>query len=154
MNALEKLRSVVEEIRTPKDPLKLLDNWQLAGRLLSRFPVDQQHAAKVCRDRDLSALDALVTSIEHPTKPSNPSAEHDPPVSGADMDAALRAFKKRLKLARLADESRLGGRYTSGGRHSGIDAIIPPNQFPPHVWRALEKAGKLKYTGQGFYAEP
>ncbi|KAA0217538.1 MAG: hypothetical protein DYG94_01195 [Leptolyngbya sp. PLA3] len=70
------------------------------------------------------------------------------------MTAALKAFKKRLKLARLADESRLGGRYTSGGRESQIDAIIPPNEFPAAVWKALEKAGRLKHTGQGFYAEP
>lgn len=152
MNALEKLRSVVEQIRHPRDPLQLLDHWQLAGRLLARFPVDQQQAAAVCRERNVAALDALVTSIEQ----SDPRADRraDPPVSQAEMDAALRAFRKRLKLARLADESRLGGRYTSSGRHSGIDAILPPDQFAPHVWRALERAGRIRHTGQGFYALP
>lgn len=152
MNALEKLRSVVEDIRSPKDPLKLLDHWQLAGRLLSRFPVDQPEAARICRERDLPALDAMVTGLEHPTRPATTQTA-DPEVSEVELTAALKAFKKRLKLARLADESKLGGRYTSGGRQSKIDAIMPPEQFGPHVWRALEKAGKLKHTGQGFYAE-
>ncbi|RMH12940.1 MAG: hypothetical protein D6695_05430 [Planctomycetota bacterium] len=94
----------------------------------------------------------MVTGLENPS-PTHQHDEPDPPVSEAEMAAALKAFRKRLKLARLADESRLGGRYTSSGRHSDIDAIIPPGQFGAHVWRALEKAGKLKHTGQGFYAE-
>ncbi len=64
----------------------------------------------------------------------------------------MRAYTKRLKLARLADESRLGNRYTTGGRKSAIDAIIPPEEFPPEVWKALALAGKLRDTGGGFYA--
>lgn len=154
MNALEKLRSVVEDLRAPKNPMGVLDQWQLAGRLLSRFPVDQTEAARICRERNWVALDAMVTGLEKPAapKPQADAAEQD--VSEADMAAALKAFKKRLKISRLADESKLGGRYTSGGRQSKIDAILPPNEFPPAVWKALEKAGKLKHTGQGFYAEP
>ncbi|MAY75388.1 MAG: hypothetical protein CMJ31_11855 [Phycisphaerae bacterium] len=65
----------------------------------------------------------------------------------------MRAFKKRLKLARLNDESKLGGRYTSGGKKSKIDAIEPPTEFGPEVWRALAAEGRLRHTGQGFYAE-
>lgn len=154
MNVLEKLRSVVEDLRAPKNPLGILDQWQLAGRLLSRFPVDQAEAARVCRERDLSALDAMVTGLEKPVATKATSPGPDPEVSEADLAAALRAFKKRLKLARLADESKLGGRYTSGGRQSQIDAIQPPTEFPAAVWKALEKAGRLRHTGQGFYAEP
>lgn len=154
MNALEKLRSVVDDLRAPKNPMNVLDQWQLAGRLLSRFPVNQPEAARICRERDLPALHAMVAGLEKPAaiKPTETGPESD--VSEANMSAALKAFKKRLKLARLADESRLGGRYTSGGRQSQIDAIQPPSEFPSAVWKALEKAGKLRHTGQGFYAEP
>lgn len=67
------------------------------------------------------------------------------------LKAALKAFKKRLKLARLDDESRLGGRYTSGGGSSGIVGILPPNQYPQSVWDELEKLGKLRRSGQGVY---
>ena len=47
-----------------------------------------------------------------------------------ELKNALKAFKKRLKLARLDDESRLGGRYTSSGGQSGIIGIFPPAAVP------------------------
>jgi hypothetical protein len=150
MNALEKLREVVDEIKAGKD------SWALAQRLVQRFPVDADESARAFKDRDAAALDALVTRLEHPTRsgPADLSSASDVAVSEKDMAAAMRAFRKRLKLARLADESKLGGRYVSGGRKSEIDAIQPPNEFAPEVWQALVKAGQLKHTGQGFYAEP
>lgn len=67
------------------------------------------------------------------------------------LRTALKAFRKRLKLARLDDESRLGGRYTSKGGNSGIIGILPPNQYPQSVWDELEKLGKLRRSGQGLY---
>lgn len=68
-----------------------------------------------------------------------------------DLKAAMKAFKKRLKLTRLEDESRIGGSPLSSGRPSGIFAIAPPNQFPPSVWDELVRQGKLKRAGQGLY---
>jgi hypothetical protein len=68
-----------------------------------------------------------------------------------NLKAAFKAFKKRLKLTRLDDESRLGGRYTSGGRDSSIVAITPPSEFPQPVWDELVKQGKLRYMGHGTY---
>src|SRR5206468_2903953 len=67
-----------------------------------------------------------------------------PPPSAEELKKALKAFKKRLKLTRLADESKLGGGPMSSGRLSGIVAISPPNQFPPAVWEELVRQGKLK----------
>ena len=145
MNALEKLRQVVGEIQSGKDA------WTLAQRLVLRFPVDPDESTRIFKERDVAGLDALVASLEQPV-PRSSDAEA-PDVSEKDMAAAMRAFRKRLKLARLADESRLGGRYTSGGRRSEIDAIQPPDEFPPDVWKALVAAGQLRHTGQGFYAE-
>ena len=75
--------------------------------------------------------------------PGTPTAE--------DLRKALKAFKKRLKLARLDDESRLGhGAMTKGGK-SGILGVQPPRQYPQAVWDELVKQGRLKYTGQGLY---
>jgi hypothetical protein len=68
-----------------------------------------------------------------------------------DLKAALKAFKKRLKLTRLDAESNLGGGPLSSGRGSGIVAIVPPNQYPPAVWEELVKQGKLKKMGGGTY---
>ncbi|MEM1185298.1 MAG: hypothetical protein AAGI53_09895 [Planctomycetota bacterium] len=150
MNALEKLRSVVDEIKAQADPLALTSQWALAGRLLSRFPVDQITAAKAVQAMDLPTLDALVTQLE---SPDTPAAEEGPTFPQSELDHALKAFRKRLKLGRLADESKLGGRYTSGGKTSGIDAIQPPDGHPDGIWKALVREGKLRDAGQGFYSE-
>ena len=73
-------------------------------------------------------------------------------VPGAqELKAALKAFKKRLKLTRLDAESQLNYGPMSSGRDSGIVAIMPPGQFPHAVWDELVKQGKLKYAGHGTY---
>ncbi len=67
------------------------------------------------------------------------------------LKKALKAFRKRLKLTRLDDESRLGhGAMSSGGR-SGIVAIPPPNQYPQAVWDELVRQGKLRDARHGLY---
>ena len=68
-----------------------------------------------------------------------------------ELKAALKAFKKRLKLMRLDEESKVGGGPMSGGRSSGILAITPPDQYPDAVWEELARQGKLKHAGQGLY---
>lgn len=153
MNAIEKLREVVSEIQAAKAPP--LQSWALAGRLLQRMPVDQKEAQRICLELETAALDAMVTTIENP-QPVSKSQDADaaPTVTDQDMAAALRAFKKRLKLTRLGEESKLGGRHLTAGHKSEVDAIIAPTEFKKPVWDALVKAGKLKYTGQGFYALP
>jgi hypothetical protein len=75
------------------------------------------------------------------TAPEQPTPE--------TLKAALKAFKKRLKLMRLDEESTLGGRGVSGGRSSGLLAITPPHQFPAEVWDKLLRQGKLKKAGGG-----
>ena len=68
----------------------------------------------------------------------------DPEFSKEELQRALKAFKKRLKLNKLDDESRLGGGAFTGGRKSGIVGITPPAGFPEGIWEALEKKGRLK----------
>ena len=88
--------------------------------------------------------------------PDQPAPSPNPgpadPLAPETLKSALKAFRKRLKLTRLDDESRLGGgRPTTGGRKSGILAIVPPNQFRTETWQELARQGKLKHTGGGFY---
>ena len=80
-----------------------------------------------------------------------PSAEA---ITPEILKSAYNAFKKRWKLTRLDQESRIGRGPMSGGQKSSIDGIIPPNQFPNAVWEALAEKGRIKYTGSGFYAMP
>lgn len=79
--------------------------------------------------------------------PSSPSDSPTPEV----LRKALKAFKKRLKLARLDDESSLGHGPMSSGRSSGIVAVMAPNQYPKAIWDKLVEQGRLKYSGQGLY---
>lgn len=88
-------------------------------------------------------------AAEQTSEPS-PAVEPDPP-SEEELRAALKAFRKRLKLMRLDEESRLGYGPTSTGGRSRIDAIRPPDQFPKAVWKALAREGKLRNIGKGLY---
>ena len=67
------------------------------------------------------------------------------------LKAAMKAFRRRLKLTVLDDQSGIGVGPLSSGRQSGIVAITPPDQYPPEVWEELAKRGRLKHTGQGMY---
>ena len=81
---------------------------------------------------------------------SDASPSPDAP-SKEELKLALKAFRKRLRLTRLDDESRLGYGPMSGGGQSGIAAITPPDQFPDAIWKELVNQGKLKYDGNGLY---
>jgi len=148
MNAVQKLRQMVGEIGKTTESGPQQAAWDLVGRLLARMPVDAAEAGRICDQKDLAGLDVMVSRLEQPEAPPAPSG---PTIPEEELDRALKAFKKRLKLMRLAEESKLGGRQLTGGRKSEIDAIIPPDEFPYEVWQALAASGRLKSAGQGFY---
>jgi len=87
-----------------------------------------------------------MSESESPTPSDAPSAE--------ELRRAMKAFKKRLKLARLDDESSLSRGPMSGGKSSGIVAIMPPNQYPKAIWDELVRLERLVYAGQGMYQMP
>ena len=72
--------------------------------------------------------------------------------SPQELKLALKAFKKRLKLTRLDADSRIGVGPLSSGANWGIEAIMPPNQYPRAIWDELVKQGKLKKASQGMYS--
>jgi hypothetical protein len=74
-----------------------------------------------------------------------------PSIPPEELKRALKAFKKRLKLTQLDEESKVGVGPMSGGRPSSIVAITPPNQYPRAVWDALVEQGRLKKASQGQY---
>lgn len=77
-----------------------------------------------------------------PAAPAKPTPE--------ELKAALKAFKKRIKVTQLDQDSRVGRSPLTGGK-SQILSITPPNQYPRAVWEALAAEGKLKYVGEGMY---
>ncbi|TWU01846.1 hypothetical protein [Neorhodopirellula pilleata] len=76
----------------------------------------------------------------------------EPPFSKEELQMAMKAFRKRIKLMRLDDESSLGYGPMSSGSRSSIAAIRPPDQYPPAMWRYLAEQGKLRRETGGLYA--
>jgi len=94
-------------------------------------------------------------STSEPTPAGGPASR--PSATGPDRETlkrAYKAFKKRLKLMRLDDESRLTRRSLTTGEGSDIVSIQPPAQYPKAVWDALVAEGKLRYAGNGLYELP
>lgn len=70
-------------------------------------------------------------------------------ISGEVLKKAYKAFKKRLKLAKLDDSSTAGGALSSGDK--GLTAVSPPDTYGAEVWEQLARQGRLKSVGYGLY---
>lgn len=72
------------------------------------------------------------------------------PSTPEDLRKALKAFKKRLKLTQLEEDSKLGHSPLTGAR-SKVAAIQPPLGFGREIWEELADQGFLKKAGGGCY---
>jgi hypothetical protein len=90
-------------------------------------------------------------SLAPPAEAIGPKMRGSDPHSPETLHAAMKAFRKRLKLTRLDAESKLGRNPLSSGRASGIVAIMPPREFTREVWDELVRQGQLRAAGSGFY---
>jgi hypothetical protein len=73
------------------------------------------------------------------------------PSTEEDQKKALKAFKKRLKLTRLDDDSKIGHGPMSGGGKEQVVSIQAPSGFGREIWEELAELGFLKRDGIGFY---
>jgi hypothetical protein len=73
------------------------------------------------------------------------------PFTESELKRALGAFKKRLKVIRLDDDSRLGHGPLSTGRREQVVSIQPPSGFGREIWEELADLGYLKRDTKGFY---
>jgi hypothetical protein len=73
------------------------------------------------------------------------------PYSEEELKKALKAFKKRLKLTRLDNDSKIGHGPLSGTGKSQIVSIQPPIGFGREIWEELADKGFLKRDTAGFY---
>ena len=88
---------------------------------------------------------------EVPPKPNLVEYDDDGKPTKDTVKRAMKAFRKRLKLARLDQESSLGRDPLSKGEASSIVAVQPPEQYPPEVWEHLAETGRLKKLDRGLY---
>lgn len=72
------------------------------------------------------------------------------PASEEELKKAFKAFKKRLKMQQLEEDSRLGHSPLTGSK-TKIVSIQPPLGFGKEVWEELADKGFLKRDGRGFY---
>ena len=73
------------------------------------------------------------------------------PYTEEELHKALRAFRKRLKITQLEEDSKLGHSPLTGSRYT-IVSIRPPSGFGKEIWDELVQHGYLKADGGGFYA--
>ena len=157
---------VIESLRSLREVLEGPDagpNWGAAHKMLVKAGVPVADITPVIIGRDLEAFDRLIADLAgESTETGEPSTEEtvgtdDAPVESIPAETlkkAMKAFRRRVKLTRLDQESKLGVGPMSSGRTSEFDSIIPPHEFPAEVWRALAAEGRLEDTGRGFYKLP
>jgi len=73
------------------------------------------------------------------------------PATDDELKKALKAFKKRIKLTRLDDDSKLGHSPLTGNDKGKVVSIQPPSGFGREIWEELADKGFLKRDGRGFY---
>jgi len=110
-------------------------DWPTARAALDAAGEAEGELLVIVEARDSAALTALLSAWA--------SGETLRPVHDRGvLKRAVKAFRKRLKLTRLDEESRIGGMFSKGER-SGITGIEPPDSYGSDVWAELVKVGRL-----------
>jgi len=123
------------------------DAWEHARSALGPTRAQEPELAKMVDARDDTALRATIEAWLSGKKPL-PQQDRDV------LRRAMKAFRKSLKVTRLDAESSIGGGPMSGGRHSGIRGMKPPDRYPRAVWDELARQGRLVSAGHGIFELP
>jgi len=148
--SLAKLEELLAAIRSYDDPRRASDEWKQVYRLLQQTSLPTGRMTGVVGMRDVDSLAGLIEQLRNPT--TGPESDKVP--SAEVCKRAIRAFRKRAKLTRLDDESKLGRGPLSKGADQGLSAITTPTEWPDAVWQELVRQGKLRYVGHGLYKLP
>ena len=144
---IAKLDELLTVIRGYDDPRRAGGEWKQVYRLLQKTDLPAARVTHVVGMRDVVRLTEM---IEHLRAPASASAPPDVP-SAETCRRALRAFRKRLALTRLDDESRINSHSPLSKGADSHAAIVPPSDWPESVWQELVRQGKLRYIGHRCY---
>ena len=150
---LARLDELMATIGACDDPRRASE-WKQAHKLMQATDLPGHQVAHVVGMRDLAGLAELVDQLRAPADSGPVSAGAAGAVDEATTKRALRAFRKRLSLTVLDDESTLGRSPLTKGSAAGAAAITPPIEWPEEVWQELVRQGKLHYIGHGLYELP
>ena len=148
----QELDQLVAELRAAEDPRRAGAQWKAVLNILRKTDLNANRVANVVAKRSVHELEELLAQLQPVEEAAATGAAPAHDVDDQTLASALKAFRKRLKLTRLDDESKINSRNPlSKGGQSQIRSIQPPNDWPRQVWDALVQRGKLRYTGRGFY---
>lgn len=148
---LTKVDALLTAIKAFPDPRRASAEWKQIYAHLKKTPAAGGHLDNVIAGRDVVGLAKIILELRA-------SAVLDPAhlatcsIDDATLRAALKGFKRRLKLVRLDDDSRIDLRDpTTKGGAGQISAIEPPRDWPHEVWTELAVRGCLRRSGGGMY---
>jgi hypothetical protein len=138
-----RLRALVAKIEDGVDPAEEEALWAAAEADLEAANAEEDaDIALPILDRSLPELKTLIEAW-------NAGKRSLPPWDREILKRGLKAFRKRLKLARLDDESSSGRNPLSKGESSSITGVKAPEQITQEVWDTLIAQGKLRDGGYG-----
>lgn len=137
-----RLKALVAELEG-KDPSDAESVWRRMELALQRAEAEEDaEIALPVLDRSVEEMQAVFRGWED-------GSLHMAAWDLAVLKRALKAYRKRLKLARLDDEASCSRNPLSKGAESSILGVRPPEQYPPEVWEMLIAQGKLREGGHG-----
>ena len=138
-----RLRTLAARLEEGVDPAEEETLWAAAEADLEAADADEDaDIALPVLDRSLEELKAVIEAWDA-GKRSLPAWDR------TILKRGLKAFRKRLKLARLDDESSSGRNPLSKGGSSSIVGVKAPQQISQEVWDTLIAQGKLRDGGFG-----
>ena len=147
-----KLDELMTAIRGYDDPRRAPGEWKQVYKLLQKTDLPTDRVTHVVGMREVARLTELIDQLRAPAAASAPPHADAP--SAETCRRAMRAFRKRLALTRLDEESKISSHSPlSKGADSRMAAIVPPIDWPESVWQELVRQGKLRYIGHGFYQQ-
>ena len=139
------LKDIVAQLQLGVAPEKA---WAEAARAFAMAQEKEDVELFVTiEEKDLDTLRAIVHGW---STGERKLIEHDREV----LKRALKAFRKRLNLARLDAESTMGHGPMSSGRESSIVGVRAPDQYPQEVWDELVRQKRLIAGRDGVYELP
>jgi hypothetical protein len=122
------------------------DGWSRVEQASAPALAGEPELAAVLAARDAAGLKKLADEWTS-------GARMLPEPDRALLKRALAALKKKIKITRLDEESRIGGGAMSSGRRSTVVAVAPPREFGSEVWDELVRQKRLRGS-RGVYEIP
>ena len=138
-----RLRALFAELATAPDDAARAAVWKRMERAL------EQAGAEEDADIALPVLERSEAEVARVFEGWESGRLHLPEWDKAVLKRALKAYRKRLKIMRLDDESSGSRNPLSRGESSSILGIHPPEQYAGEIWEMLVAQGKLRDVGGG-----